>query len=166
MLGQVDRRADDRDLGAAVGEARRGIGEIELDRFDGDLGVGGLEVADQAEQQIGAGADQIADAQHPAPGAREQEQVVDDGLHPRQRLVHLRQPRRTQVGQRDLTGVAVEEHHTELLLELLDRGGQRGLGDEQPFRGAAVVQLFTQHGEVAELPQRDVTHPGVGSPLR
>jgi hypothetical protein len=46
------------------------------------------------------------------------------------------------------------------MLELFDRRREGGLRDEQPFRGAPVVQLLAQYGEVAQLAQRDVTARG------
>jgi hypothetical protein len=66
-------------------------------------------------------------------------------------------------GQRDLTGAAGEQHDAELMLELFDRRRQRGLRDEEPFRGAPIVQLFAEYDEVAQLAQRDVTARGPGS---
>ena len=52
MFGQIDRRPDQRHLGGAVGQPGGGVGEVEFDRFDADVGIGNLEVTDDAEQQI------------------------------------------------------------------------------------------------------------------
>ena len=156
VLGQVDRWPDDRHLGAAVGQARCGVGEVVLDWLDGDLGVGGLEVPDQAEQQVRAGADQVTDPEHAGRVPDSVTRLSTTASTPAERLLHLRQPRRAELGQRDLTGAAGEQHDAELVLELFDRRRQRGLGDEQPLGGAPVVQLLAEHGEVPQLPQRDV----------
>jgi hypothetical protein len=48
------------------------------------------------------------------------------------------------------------------MFELFDRRRQRGLGDEEPFCGAPIVQLFAEDDEVAQLAQRDVTARGPG----
>jgi hypothetical protein len=42
------------------------------------------------------------------------------------------------------------------VFELLDRGGQRWLGDEEPLGGAPIVQLLAEYDEVAKLTQCDV----------
>ena len=76
---------------------------------------------------------------------------------PRQRVAHLGQPGRAELGQRDFTGAAGEQHDAELMLELFDRRRQGGLGDEQPLGGATVVQFLAEHGEVTQLSQRDVS---------
>jgi hypothetical protein len=69
----------------------------------------------------------------------ERDEVVDGGVDPAQRVAHLRQPGRAELGQRHLTGAAREQHDAQLMFELFDRRRQGGLGDEQPFRGAPVV---------------------------
>ena len=51
MVGKVDRRSDDRHLGGAVAEPGGRVGEVEFHWLHRDFGVGGLEVADQPEQQ-------------------------------------------------------------------------------------------------------------------
>ena len=155
MLGQIHRRPDDGDLGGAVGEAGGGIGEIEFPWLHRDFGVGNFEVADQAEQEVRPGPDEIAQPD-PAVVRRDRDEIVDGGVDPAQRVVHLRQPGRTQLGQRYFTGVAGEQHDAELMLELFDGRRQRGLGDEQPLGGATVVEFLAEGGEVTQLPQRDV----------
>ena len=65
-----------------------------------------------------------------------------------------------ELGQRDLTGAAGEQHDAELMLECFDRRRQGGLGDEQPLGGAPVVQLLAEHGEVTQLSKRDVSGRG------
>src|SRR6202040_4264596 len=74
--------------------------------------------------------------------------------------VHLRQPGPAEFGQCHLTGGAGEQHDAQLMLELFDRRRQRGLRDEQPLRGAPVVELLAKHDEVAQLAQRHVTTRG------
>ena len=133
-----------------------GIGEVEFPWLNGDFGVSHLEVTDQAEQQVGAGADQVAQPD-PAVVRRDRDEVVDGRVDAGQRVAHLRQPGRAELGQRDLTGVAGEQHDAELVLELLDRRRQRGLGDEQPLGGAPIVELLAEHGEVTQLSKRDVS---------
>jgi hypothetical protein len=54
-------------------------------------------------------------------------------------------------GERDSSPAAVEQLHvTECLLELLDLTSQRGLGDVQPLRRTAEVQLV---GDGQERPE-------------
>ena len=156
VLGQVHGRADDGDLGGAVGETRGRIGEVELDGFHPDERIGGLEVADQPEQQVGARTDEVADPQHTAAGPRQHDQVVHHRVDTGQGLPHLGQPRRAEIGQPDLAGVAPEQHDAELLLELFDRCRQRGLGDEQFLRRPPIVQLLAEDGEIPQLAQRHV----------
>jgi hypothetical protein len=152
VFWQIHRRPDDSHLGGAVGQAGSRVGEVEFPWLHGDLGIGGLEVPDQPEQHVGAGSDQVAQPDAPvAPGRRDQ--IVDGGVHTPKRIVHLGQPRRAEVGQRDLAGTAGEQQDAELVLELLDGSGERGLGDEQLLRGAPVVQLLAEDGEVAQLAQ-------------
>ena len=76
VLGQIDRRPDDGDLGRTVGEACGGIGEIEFPWFHGVVGVGQLEMADQAEQQVRPGPDEIAQPD-PAIVRRDRDELVD-----------------------------------------------------------------------------------------
>ena len=132
------------------------VGEVEFPWLDGDFGVGGLEVPDQPEQQVGAGADQVAQPD-PAMRAESATRSSTAASTPRERVAHLRQPGRAELGQRDLAGAAGEQHDAELMLELFDRRRQRGLGDEEPLGGAPVVQFLAEHGEVAQLAQRDVS---------
>ena len=155
MLGQIDRRPDDGHFSGAVGQAGSGVGEVEFPWLHCDFGIAGLEVADQPEQQVRAGSDQIAQPDA-AVVRRDRDEVVDCGVDPTQRVAHLGQPGGTEVGQRHLAGVAGEQHDADLMLELLDRRRQRGLGDEQPLGGTPVVQFLAEHGEVPQLPQRDV----------
>ena len=159
MLGQIHGWPDDRDLGAAVGEPGRRIGEVEFPWLNGDFGIRGLEVPHQPEQQVRPGADQVAQPDPPVV-RRERDEVVDRIVNATQRVAHLRQPGLAKLGQGDLAGAAGEQHDAQLMLELFDRRRQRGLRDEQPLRGAPVVQLLAQHGEVAQLAQRDVTARG------
>ena len=119
----------------------------------------------QPEQQVRAGADQIAQPD-PAVVRGHSDQVVHRCIDPMQGITHLRQPGLTEFGQRHLTGGAGEQHDTELVLELFDRRRQGGLGDEQSFGGAPIVQLFAEHGEVAQLAQCDVTARGRFLPAR
>lgn len=73
--------------------------------------------------------------------------------------------RPTLVGQRYLQGVAREQRDAGLMLELLDRGRQCRLGDEQPLFGAPVVQLLARHSKVPQLTQRGIGARGVFIPL-
>ena len=122
-------------------------------------------MADQFEQQVRAGADQVAQVD-PAVAPGQRDEVVDNGLDARDRLLHLGEPRRAEFGERDLAGVAREQDDAELVLELLDRGGQRRLGDEESLGGAPVVQLLAEHGEVSQLAQRHVGARAVSSVQR
>ncbi len=49
--------------------------------------------------------------------------------------------------------VAIEQHHTELCLELLDMLGQRRLGDAQALGSAAKVQFLGQGQEHPQVSQ-------------
>ena len=81
MLGQVDRRPDDGYFGGAVGKAGRRVGEVEFPWLHGDFGMSRFEVADQAEQQVRSGADEIAEPD-PAVVRRDRDEVVDGGVDP------------------------------------------------------------------------------------
>ena len=76
MLRQVDRWPDDGHLGGSVGETGRGIGEVEFPWLHGDFGVDHLEMADQPEQQVGTGSDQVAQPDA-AVVRRDRDEVVD-----------------------------------------------------------------------------------------
>ena len=56
--------------------------------------------------------------------------------------------------------VALDELHAQQRLELLDPGGQRGLGDELRLGGDAEVQALGELDQVGELAQgREGGHP-------
>ena len=112
-------------------------------------------MAGQFEKQVGAGADQVAQV-NPAITLGQCDEVVDDGFDSRDRPPHLGKPRGAEFSQCDLAGVPREEDDAEVVLERLDRGGQRRLRDEQLLRRAPIVQLFAEYGEVAKLAQCDV----------
>jgi hypothetical protein len=59
-------------------------------------------------------------------------------------------------GERDVAAVADQQGSAELLLELADLFGQRGLGNVQPGRGPAEVQLVGEGDEVAHQSQVEV----------
>ncbi len=58
------------------------------------------------------------------------------------------------VGQQHAGARALDEHQTELVLELVDLHGKRRLRDGARFRGAAEMLLAGQRVEVAELFER------------
>src|SRR5882757_1950596 len=154
MIRQIHRWPDDGHLRGAIGQSGSGVGEVEFPWLHTDLGIGRLEVADQPEQYVSPGADQIAQSDAAvAPGRRDE--VVDGGVHTAKCVVHRGQPCGAEVGECDFPDAAGEQKDAELMLELLDRGGQRGLRDEQALGGATVVQLLAEHGEVPQLAQRD-----------
>ena len=99
----------------------------------------------QPEQQVGPGADRIAQPD-PAVMRRECDELVDGRVQPAQRILTLGS--HAWLGQRDFPGGAGEQHDAELMLELFDGCRQRGLGDEQPLGGAAAVQFLAEDGEV------------------
>ena len=107
------------------------------------------------EQQVGPGTDEVAEPQPTLSCPGQRDEVLDYGVHTAEGLLHLRQPRGAEVGQCDFAGVSREQHDAEVMLELLDRGRQRWLGDEQPLGGPPVVELCAEHDEVPQLPQRD-----------
>jgi hypothetical protein len=51
--------------------------KVEFRWLDGDLRVGRFDVPHHSEEQVGAGVDQIADADSALVGARERDQVFD-----------------------------------------------------------------------------------------
>ena len=60
--------------------------------------------------------------------------------------------------QRDLACCALEQRHTELALQLLDRAGQRRLRHAEPLGRAPEVQLFRDRHEDPELPRLQLIH--------
>ncbi|MCY1375087.1 hypothetical protein D9M69_624730 [compost metagenome] len=62
-----------------------------------------------------------------------------------QRLARGREPH--------LLAVALEQARAHRVFELADRHRQRRLRNGQPPRGTPEVQLFGEHGEVAQVPQ-------------
>ena len=109
-----------------------------------------------SEEQVGAGADQIADADSPwwAPGSETRFSTAKST--PCNASCTRGSPARPSSVSATSRGVAREQRDAELMLELLDRGRQCRLGDEQPLGGAPVVQLLAQHSEVPQLMQRDI----------
>jgi len=58
-----------------------------------------------------------------------------------------------------LLAVAVEQARAHRLFQLPDGNAQRRLGDCEPPCGAAEVQLFRQHDEIAQMSQFHAFHP-------
>ena len=81
MLRQVDRRPDDGHLGGSVGEAGRGSVKSNSLGSNGDFGVSRFEMADQAEQQVGAGSDEVAQPDA-AVVRRDRDEIVDGRVDP------------------------------------------------------------------------------------
>src|SRR4051794_31478973 len=73
------------------------------------------------------------------------------GVGGAQHAARLLEQRTARGGQRDAALRAVEEPDAELLLELADLLADRRLGDVEPLRGAAEVQLFGDGDEVPEM---------------
>src|SRR5262249_25222531 len=63
-----------------------------------------------------------------------------------------------ELGQRHLSGVALEQHAAERFLHLLDLHRQGRLRDRAGFRRAAEVGMTGERVEVAKLAERDVDH--------
>ena len=66
-------------------------------------------------------------------------------------LLELRAHQPPEVGQVGVVALAPEQQAAELLLELLDRPGQRGLGDVAMLGGAGEVERLGDRKEVADL---------------
>jgi hypothetical protein len=54
--------------------------------------------------------------------------------------------------------LASEQRTTQFRLELLDRGGERRLGDVAAFRGAREIQSFAECQEVSNLMHFHIDH--------
>ena len=54
-------------------------------------------------------------------------------------------------GERDLVGIALDELHAQVVLQLLELGGERGLAHERALRGPAEVPLVGQRDEVTQV---------------
>ena len=65
--------------------------------------------------------------------------------------VELRAHQAAEVGQVGEMALAPEQEPAELLLELLDRAGQRRLGDVAVLGGAGEVERLAHREEVADL---------------
>ena len=113
-------------------------------------------------EQVGAGADQIADADSPWWAPASETRFLTAKSTPCNASCTRGSPARPSSVSATSRGVAREQRDAELMLELLDRGRQCRLGDEQPLGGAPVVQLLAQqHSEVPQLMQRDIGAGGV-----
>jgi hypothetical protein len=89
VIRQVHRWPDDGDLRRTVRQAGRRVREVEFPWLHADLGIRELEMPDQTEQHVGAGADQVAQPDASVgPGHRDE--VVDDGVDAAKRVPHLR----------------------------------------------------------------------------
>ena len=65
----------------------------------------------------------------------------------------LRDHVQARVGRRDAARVSFEEPHAELVLQLLERVGQRGLADVEALGGPAHMPGVGDRDEIAQLPQ-------------
>jgi len=61
-------------------------------------------------------------------------------------------------GERDLLRLPLDELHAEVLLQLLELGGERRLAHERAPRGAAEMPLVCERDEVAEVLELEVGH--------
>ena len=127
MRGGLDQPDVERVLGDAVLD-RLGVGDGELRLH---LGVQRLELAEHPRQQElrdrGARADQQRPGQPAGHLAEPRIELGGEGEDPLGILEH--HPARR--GERNLAVAALEETRVEVLLELLDLKGDRGLGHEQ-----------------------------------
>jgi hypothetical protein len=57
------------------------------------------------------------------------------------------------VRERDVLAAAVEQPHANVFFESLNRPAQGRLGDGEPIRGSAEVQLFREYDEVTQIVQ-------------
>ena len=131
-------------------------GLAQLDRAlvaqrDLGLGVAGHEAAQGLVQHVERHA--ARDAELEAGGAQREEAARPGARRPGL-LDHLAQMRLhdpPELGQMGLVALAIEQRAAQLLLEQLDRAGQRGLGDVALLRGAREIERLAQRHEVAGL---------------
>jgi hypothetical protein len=147
----VDGRAQDGHVAAAVVEACGRLGEVELVERHLDVGKLLREGAAHGRYEVDGSPDGEADAQPAAPTfcrlLSTLEQAVELGEH----LDRVVAQRFTFRGQRDPPRRAVDEPQAGLGLELLERLRQRGLGEVEPLRCAREVQLLGEHDEGAQM---------------
>ncbi|MCY1424427.1 hypothetical protein D9M71_401710 [compost metagenome] len=109
------------------------------------------EAADDARhQRIGRGADE-ADAQPALLAGFALARGAADFIGVEQRAAGVAQHHLAGRGQLEAAGQALEQQHAELFFELLDRGGQRRLGDMQLLRRAAEVEGLGEDQHLPEL---------------
>ena len=116
--------------------------------------MGAPQRGEHARQQVGRDGGDGAEAQRPGQGARRRAGRLRQVRGRGQQLLGARDDVLADRGQPHVAVVALDELHAQQRLELLDPGGQRGLGDELRLGGDAEVQALGELHQVGELAQR------------
>ena len=160
--GFVEGDAPVADIDASVLQGGDLVQRVELQQCEFHLRTRGTIGADHLGQAAIESGGHEADAEAQLLGLM---QAAADRLHLVHALEHLHrlpeeQPPR--IGEADRPRAALEQHHAQLFLQLLDLSAQRRLRDVQQLRRAGEVPLTSHGHEVADLPEFQSIPPGYG----